>query len=165
MNACLTGPGANLTGMRWRSKFLLLLLLWLGGAGSTAAQRRIPEFEQPFSAPSAPTTLDDERGGSSGSSPRFIGPVDTRNPVGRYSKIGLGIGTGFGVLYGLNDCRGDCSASVLVSAAFFGFVGFGLGCSLDSTLDPSTAYFGCEFLNDGSGLERWRGWLGNRLRR
>ncbi len=53
-----------------------------------------------------------------------------------------------GVVAGLNRCHGDCTASVLVSSAFLGFVGYGAGCSVDSVNDPTTRFAGCQFLNE-----------------
>jgi hypothetical protein len=69
-------------------------------------------------------------------------------PVGRYTRIGLGVGMALGVGAGLNRCHGDCTTSVLVSSAFLGFVGYGAGCSIDSVNDPTTRFAGCQFLNE-----------------
>lgn len=69
--------------------------------------------------------------------------------LGRYTGIGLGVGVAAGALFGLGRCHDSCAGTVLVTSALFGFVGFGVGCALDSSLHPGTPYLGCSFLASG----------------
>lgn len=116
-------------------RFSFLLLLLMAAPCAAAGQRRADVSSLPVAArslPDHPPAIAWRQGGE----PR----------LGRYTKVGLGVGAAAGALLGLSRCHDDCAGRVLVTSAFLGFVGFGVGCALDSSLDPGTPYRGCSFL-------------------